>query len=157
MTVVRTLVGINSVELRSLQTERVVRSTTMANHALGSARIVPLLQPRASRNIRIQDRIGDIGARSIHQLSVRPILIPTVGITHPFILLADHQPRLDPIATLAIPRLLLKRKTLDQDRAIWKRPTQLVLKLNTWILRCIIGNRKGPLLKSTIAPKRGVD
>ena len=129
----------------------------MANHALGSARIMPFLQPRASRNIRIEDRIGDIGARGIHQLSIRPILIPTVGIPTPFILLADHQPRLDPIATLAIPRLLLKRKTLDQNRTVWKRPTKLVLKLNTWVLRCIVGYRKGPFLKSTIAPKRRVD
>ena len=78
MPMVGTLVGISTVELRSLQPERVVRSTTMANHALGSARIMPILQPRASRNIRIEDRIGDIGARSIHQLSIRPILIPAV-------------------------------------------------------------------------------
>src|SRR5438132_749829 len=95
----------------------------MADHALGSAGVVPGLLANAAREARILDFISAVRARLVYQLRIGLLGVPKIGVTHPLAYLPGQQPGLDPATHMRITLLRGQEKGLDQNGPFGKVPT----------------------------------
>ena len=144
--------------MQRAESEDVIRGSTVTDHALGSAGIVPgLAAPRTGRIlIRIEHREIVVLARCRNQFRFGLLVIPSIAITDPLALLTREQPGFDPAMVRGMTRLAIKGKRLDQHGPLGKVPAARRGKVDLRRLAGLRGNGDVTILRGAIRPERRV-